>query len=206
MSFDAIRSLVGKMSDQLQILQQKQFIFGFENIAKKFTSMPNLEVAPNLNFSSLIEEVGKTSTEAGTVLLSEGAPVAVIFNMEQMSLVNKVINFIPAVVQNMKQALNSRIAYADELKKWSVEVLDAAGSVISIVPVFITVGAILAVAGALWIGTEINNKDIKSRAKYLVPGFFLGAGLGMLAFSGFGAQMASTGCLNLAKKMSSVPV
>ena len=208
--FDALVSLVGTMSDQLQTLQQKQFVFGFENLVKKFTSMPTLEVAPNLNFSNLIEEVGKNSTEAaGTVLLSGGSPVAVIFNMEQVSMLNKVINFIPAVIQHMHDTIKLRIDFKEKLQECSVELFKAGGEFFPGLPYIMLTGTIATVIGAFFLGRvyEINNdeENAKSKMSYLTPGFVFGCGISMLALSAFGASRVSSAFFDVAKELRSFP-
>ncbi len=207
--FDALISLVGRMSDQLQVLQQTKFIFGFENIVKKFTSMPSLEVAPNLNFSSLIEEVGKNSTEAaGTVLLSGGSPVAVIFNMEQASMLDKVINFIPAIIQHMHKTLQFRVEFKGKLQECSVELLKSAGEFTHYLPYLVLLGTIATVAGAFFLGKwsqEVKTDRNKSRMSLLVPSFSLGVGIGLLALSAFGASRVSSNFFGVAQQLRSFP-
>jgi hypothetical protein len=205
--FDALISVVGTMADQLQTLQQKQFVFGFENIVKKFTSMPTLEVAPNLNFSSLIEEVGKNSTDAaGTVLLSGGSPVAVIFNMEQVSLLNKIVNFIPAVIQHMHDTIKFRVDFKEKLQECSVGLLKAGGDFFHLLPYFILVGTIATVTGAFFLGTRYQENDLnKSKMRYLAPGFIFGCGIGSLIMSAFGASQVSSAFFDVAKSIRSFP-
>ncbi len=208
--FDSLTSIVNSMFNQRQTLEQMNVIYGFENIARKFISMPSLEVAPNLNFSSLIEEVGKNSNEAGTVLLSDGSPVAVIFNTEQIPLLNKIINFFPAVIQNMRDTLNHRIEFTKELQKLSVELLDTAGEFLHVLPYFILIGTILTVEGAFFLGKryyEVENDQIKPKSKmsYIIPSAVLAFGIGLLALSVYGASRTSSNFLGVAKSLRAFP-
>ena len=206
--FDAISSLVVSMSNQLERLQQIRLSSALANVASKFESMPSLEVSPNLNVPSLIEQIGKNSTEAGTILQSNGSPVAVIFSAEQYKTVYGVINFIPSVVQSMQDALKSRIEYKEKLQQLSVELFDNAGNFFHLLPYSILLGTIATVAGAFLLGKryhQIENEQTELRRSYLAPVFILGLGIGTLAHAAYRASQISSNFLGNARFLSSFP-
>lgn len=176
-----------------------------EKIALKFNSMPSLAISPNLNFSSLIEQVGKNSTEAGTILQSNGYPVAVILSTEQYKGTSGLIGSFSSLISRLHDLFISK----EKFDQMSVEVLNEIGSDLYSTSIFILLGTIATVAGAFFLGKryhEIENDQTKSKSRmsYIMPGVILAVGIGTLAFSAYETNLASRACLDLADGISSL--
>lgn len=203
--FDSMRGIVDSMYNQIQNLQRMQ---NLATVDAQFKSMPSLEVASNLDFSSLIEEIGKNSTEAGTTLLSEGSPVAVIFSTEQYKRVSGIVKFIPAVMEHMRIALENRVEYKNKLKDVSVELLQTAGDFLHVLPFVILMGTVFTVAGAFFLGDRyrrVEKDQTESRQKYIAPAMLLAVGLGTLVFSAYKASQTSCRFIAAARFLSAFP-
>jgi len=176
----SINALVDSLSTSLSLL---------ETIALKFESMPRLEISPDLDVSSLIEQAGKNSTEVGTLLLSEGSPVAAILSTEQYKGVHYVISTFSSIISTLRNAFISQ----EEALKGSVGLLketggflNEAGDKLCKMPIFILIGTVATAAGAFFLGKryqEAKNDQTKSKISYIMPGTVLAVGLGVLAFS-----------------------
>ncbi len=208
--FDTMNSVLSSMQRQVEVLHQMLVERALEQVSLKLESMPSLDVSSRLNFSSLIEQVGKNSTEAGTILQSNGSPVAVIFSTEQYQTVNAIIKFIPFVIQNMHDAMKHRIEFKEKLQHASVEIFNITGAVLNPLPLFILIGTVATLAGAFLFGKkyhEVENDQtkLKSRMSYIAPGALLALGVSALAFTVYGASLASSICFDLAKGFSAFP-
>lgn len=73
-----------------------------------YNTLPALEVSRSINFSELLESVQVNSEAAGTILQTEGASVAVIFNIQQYETVKNILNFIPKIIQEFKTDYETR--------------------------------------------------------------------------------------------------
>lgn len=71
------------------------------NVSEIYKSLPSVEVSPSLSFSELLV-TAQDPAAAGTILQTDGSPVAVLFNIKQFESVQKILDFIPNIVQKIK--------------------------------------------------------------------------------------------------------
>lgn len=208
--FEAMSGVIDSMQRAITQLRQAEFNLALDKLHSRFNSLPNLEVSPTLDFSNLIEQVGKNSKEAGTILQSNGSPVAVIFSTEQYKAVDGIIKFIPSVIRAMQDTLKARIEFKEKMQEISVEIFNVAGPLLNIIPAFITIGTIATLAGAFFLGKkyhEVENDPTKSKSRtsYILPSVILTIGLGSLGLSAYLTNLASQACFKLVKDLSSIP-
>jgi hypothetical protein len=190
MSVISMNSIFGFMS---------KFSFLLKETALIFKSMPNLEISPNLDVSSLIEQAGKT-TEAGTILQSNGSPVAVILGAAQYKSLHNIIDASPSIIQDLQDKLKTK----EKFYQTHVEGLGKIGSGLHSMPLLILIGTVVTFTGAFFLGksyNEVEDDNQKFRMSHIIPRVMIIAGISALAFSFYGVSSASRDCLDLANKM-----
>lgn len=206
---------MGELIERLRLHTQTSML---AEIGTKYHSLPTIEVPSSVNLPELIQRAGENADAAGTILQTDGSPVAVLFNTKQYEAIKGIINFIPDVIQKLGAEFENRMT----LKKLGSEVLNELRYPLTSATALMVMGTVIAMAGAFTFGAVLFSEDDKALqapgnpssqpknpwskrlVNCIIPGLIMAVGMGFIVRSMMITNQVSNACATLAGKLYSV--
>lgn len=153
-------------------------------ISNTYRSLPTIDVSPTDLVMQVLEKTQANPAAAGSMLQTDGTPVAVLFDIKQYGAVQKVLNFIPNMLKEFQTMVETQLipnmtknlkkqAETDckaELNKVGAELLKACTPLKK--ALYMMAGGALAIICGLYlmrIASQMRRKERLDESQYDTP-------------------------------------